>query len=430
MIINIKSKNEYLLDILNKNPNTDLGLYLKQLRNGVLAGNALSVHEYEVIFQDTKYSYAGDITNQLDFCSHSFPGVILNAGTELFSHLFKSPDQVIPWLKKTIGEVDNEECTITVPTLYINSSWVRDGEFLLGRYIRGITLSHKVGYNYTLSITRNSVYEAFNLLMLVALFVQLTNKWGPYTYKQDDFVEKYVKILTNICGVPYFIFYLFAKRCIKSDTQFSRFKEIFEEYLKPLNVKLKFDSLYDERKKFVHKQLGNDLTVVDVGCGELNYYKYFRNRRFEKDYWAVDTEESVKLDVEKWGMSNLHYADSISSCQLTERVNVIVSEVLEHNEEEDAIALLNSVLELNFNKIVITVPNRAFNKYYLLEGFRHDDHKWEPTKSEFYDFLINKVKIVRPGYGIDLNIGLGDFINGESPTLACVITNVSTTLTN
>ncbi len=57
MILKIRSKNDYLLDILFKNPNTDYGLYFKTLKNGQIVGNAVNKHYYEVVFQDTKYSY-------------------------------------------------------------------------------------------------------------------------------------------------------------------------------------------------------------------------------------------------------------------------------------------------------------------------------------------------------------------------------------
>ena len=50
MIIQIRSNNPHLLDVLNKNPNTDCGIYAKSLRNGQLIGNAVSAHQYDVVF--------------------------------------------------------------------------------------------------------------------------------------------------------------------------------------------------------------------------------------------------------------------------------------------------------------------------------------------------------------------------------------------
>ena len=56
MILQIHSQNPHLLDLLNKNPHTDLGIYAKSLRNGQLIGNAVSAYQYDVVFQDTRYS--------------------------------------------------------------------------------------------------------------------------------------------------------------------------------------------------------------------------------------------------------------------------------------------------------------------------------------------------------------------------------------
>ena len=64
MIIQIRSNNPHLLDVLNKNPNTDFGIYAKSLRNGQLIGNAVNTHQYDVVFQDTRYSYLPEESNQ------------------------------------------------------------------------------------------------------------------------------------------------------------------------------------------------------------------------------------------------------------------------------------------------------------------------------------------------------------------------------
>ena len=50
MIIYIHSKNPELLSLLNKNPATDLGLYVRENRNGHIIGNVIDEHNYEVCF--------------------------------------------------------------------------------------------------------------------------------------------------------------------------------------------------------------------------------------------------------------------------------------------------------------------------------------------------------------------------------------------
>ena len=73
MVIILKSENINLLDILHKNPSTDEGLYLKELKNGILIGNAVSNTEYHCFFQDLKHSYLPEEGNQIDFQSFCSP---------------------------------------------------------------------------------------------------------------------------------------------------------------------------------------------------------------------------------------------------------------------------------------------------------------------------------------------------------------------
>ena len=54
MIIKIKCKNEFLLDVLNRNPNTDFGIYARPLKKGVVIGQVVTSHQYDSVFQDTK----------------------------------------------------------------------------------------------------------------------------------------------------------------------------------------------------------------------------------------------------------------------------------------------------------------------------------------------------------------------------------------
>ncbi len=120
MILHIKSPNKYLLDLLFKNPATDQGLYFKALKKGIIAGNAVSAHEYEVVFQDSRNSYMPEESNRIDFQSYCCPLVVLHICTELFAHLLKDKtafrDEPIAWLGTTQGAADTEPCTVFIPT--------------------------------------------------------------------------------------------------------------------------------------------------------------------------------------------------------------------------------------------------------------------------------------------------------------------------
>ena len=124
MIIKLKSDNKYFLDILYKNPNTDKGLYLKELKNGILIGNVIAENEYHCVFLDGKNSYLPEEGNQIDFQSYCSPLLALNMMTEFFNHLYKENEvlneTVISWLEKSYNEIDTEKCTIEVPTFFID----------------------------------------------------------------------------------------------------------------------------------------------------------------------------------------------------------------------------------------------------------------------------------------------------------------------
>ena len=216
MILKIKSENPYLLDILHKNPNTDFGLYAKNLKNGVVIGNCVSPKEYEITFQDSKYSYLPEDSNAIDFQSYVSPLVVLHISNDFLGTLLKPRTEYLAssmkWLDKSYQELDNQFCTIEVLSFYINSSWVKGNEFLLSRYFPNVSVQHKVGRNYHLTIEGKTVFEAVNLLNLISVFVHITNNYGPFTFIDDSFAEKYTRLLTNLEDVPYFVFYLFIKK--------------------------------------------------------------------------------------------------------------------------------------------------------------------------------------------------------------------------
>jgi hypothetical protein len=87
-------------------------------------------------------------------------------------------------------------------------------------------------------------------------------------------------------------------------------------------------------------------------------------------------------------------------------VDVICTEVLEHNEFSEAKKIVRSVVDnVDCDRFIITVPNAAFNEHYGIDGYRHDDHKWEATA----DDLLN---LVPDGKNTYLSIhSVGDMVN-------------------
>ena len=429
MIIKIKCENDYLMDILYKNPDTDLGLYFKPLKNGQIAGNIVDKHHYEVVFQDEKNSYLPAEGNQIDYQSYCSPLVVLHICNELFSHILKSRDEFtqkeIVWLERTQGELDNVPCQIEIPSFYIDSNWYRAGRFLLSKYFAEICVEKQSSRIYKLTVSASNIFEAFNLLCLVSLFTHSTNDYGLFTFIDDSLVQKYGRILTNIQHVPYFVFYLFVLRAVKSEKHFYDHKPLFEQYLadEGLQVDLKWQGTKQQRMQFITNQLDMDTPILDIGCGELEYYKKMMKLGFNGTYYAVDKDEAIETlsrrVAKRYEENNLVFFRSLNEFQSTNKLNVLLTEVIEHNSVEEAKTLIRQALEYPINKMFITSPNVEFNPFFNMENpYRHDDHIFEPTAAEFRAIVDECVagKNCRVEY-----FYLGDSINDIQPTQGCVI---------
>jgi len=433
MIIKIKSENDYLMDILNKNPDTDMGLYLKPLKNGHVAGNVVDKHYYEIVFQDEKDSYLPDESNQIDYQSYCAPLAALHICNELFSHILKSRDEYmqknINWLNRTQGEIDTMPCSIEIPSLYIDSKWFRGGRFLLAKYFDGIAVEQQTNRIFKLTVTASTIFEAFNLLSLVSLFTHITNEQGVFTFIDDNLAQKYGRVLSNIQHVPYFVFYLFIQRAVKSENQFNELKPVFEKYLadEGLNVDLQWQGTRQQRVQFICQQLELDVPILDIGCGEFEYYKKMMKLGFKEMYHAVDKDERIAVlyrNVSKrYEENNISFYASLEDFSLQDKINVLLAEIIEHNSIDDAKALIKQTLSYNINKLFITTPNVDFNRFYhnMESPFRHEDHIFEPTPAEFREIIEDCT--AGQAYSVEYFM-LGDCINGIQPTQGCVIVKI------
>jgi hypothetical protein len=429
MILKIKSSNDRLPDILYKNPGTDNGLYCKPLKNGQVIGNTVGKNEYEVVFQDKKYSYCPEDSNAIDYQSYCSPLAALHVCNELFGHILKSraefAETPVKWLGITQGEADNAACTIEIPSFYIDSTWYRNGRFLLSKYFKGIEVVQQSPRIFRLTVTGKSIFDAFNLLALVAIFAHVTNNYAIFTYIDDSMAQKLGRILTNIENVPYFVFYLFIMRAVKSVKQFEDLKPIFERYLanNGLQANLVIESTMRQRTSFITNLLELNIPIVDIGCGELTYYKKMMMRDFTAPYYAVDNnpdmEQLAETIAHRYEDNKLFFYPSLEAFTSGEQVNILLTEVIEHNTLDEAKELITKALSYNFNKLIITTPNVEFNSFYSMEEeFRHKDHRFELKRDEFQSLITSCIK----GHNVNVEyFYLGDSLNGIQPTQGCII---------
>jgi hypothetical protein len=144
---------------------------------------------------------------------------------------------------------------------------------------------------------------------------------------------------------------------------------------------------------------------------------------FVANYYAVDRDadlEQLAINISRrYDDNNLLFYNSIDEFTSSEQVNIILTEVIEHNSMEEAKNLIDKALSYNFNKVIITTPNVEFNSFYSMEGgLRHEDHCFELTRDEFKSLITSCIK------GKNVNVEyfyLGDSLNGIQPVQGCII---------
>ena len=134
-------------------------------------------------------------------------------------------------------------------------------------------------------------------------------------------------------------------------------------------------------------------SIIDIGAGiDYRYIKIFapKLQAAGLTYYAVEIDFDARERI-KAGLRNRNLEDTVELFESVdellahfvnyppkEKFTVICTEVLEHNEFTEAQKLVNKVCKhIPFDQFIVTVPNAEFNQFYGLEGFRHDDHKWE-----------------------------------------------------
>jgi len=161
----IYSENPNLLSIINKNPSSNFGMFLKKFENGVILGHCLSENDYMVSFHEgVKNSFQQDGQSDIDFMQFCSPKVLLGTINTLFSELI-GKDVV-----KNELDIDEFLTTITIPSLYIDNCLIENGELLLAKHFPQIkNFKNKIGKIYSFEVQCNSIIEAINILSLISL---------------------------------------------------------------------------------------------------------------------------------------------------------------------------------------------------------------------------------------------------------------------
>lgn len=429
MIVKIKSTNPNALSILRKNRDSFLGIQLREMYNGVAIGKIVSDTEYHMVFQDTKYSFVWDKSNQIDYQSYCNPRAFL-AMTGLFlGHLQKESTAYlaseIPWLNSTTDKIDTEEysCHLHIPNIYADSIDKKRGS-VLQKYFPEITFQHKIADLYSLDVKSTSIFRTINIASLAIMFIAASNKerW----FLTDELIAKYIRIAKNVYPIPYFMVYMLIRKCINNYKVFLRFKDDLKS-LCSQDVDFEYGSTQEMRLNKVWDILQNDGTIkeniiTEIGCGELDYARRFLPKLNGDIIWRAFDKQDFSANANNIRDDRLKFSMDFDPSNVKDSACLMI-EVIEHMPFNESIDLVVDVLKNNPNRLIISTPNFDFNKYYEIERFRHDDHKFELSEEQFASFIL--LAVDRSGLKYKTTFfGIGDKVNESYISNGCLIERI------
>lgn len=413
-IFQLRSLNPRFSFVVGKNPLS--GMLVKSVRKGKAFGWFSEEHTYNVYFKDsdTEVSYPKEKEEQFEYLNvsrYNTPLFPLNVVADFFG---------TPSKKKQADDTEGYEQELTVNLVGIeNKRYLAFFRHHFPDYqLEWTEVAHK---NYRITIkTSKSIYELLNYSNTLFLFLSLMNR--TLFDMTDDTIEKYIRNL-NVIDAPFFIRYLFARNVLTKKDKFRRYKALLEETTY-YEIDFAFGNTATQRKDWITNHLHFDLPIVDIGCGEGAYSIPYSKKIAPHFVHAIDIDEvaraKVKQKAERLEIDNIILYDSLVQflhSELEEKVDVLLTEVVEHMSKDYAQALLSQVVEkLNVHKLIITTPNRNFNQFYQIE-LRHDDHQWEMNEEEFKSWI----QAIIPSDWDIFYQGIGDKVNGISTTQGVVI---------
>jgi hypothetical protein len=426
------------MSILRKNPNSFRGIQLRELKNGVAIGRVVGPTQYDMVFQDTKYSFSDDMTNQIDFQSYCNPRVFLSMVSIFLRHMITEQDKYesaeISWLDTTVGELDSSDHTHTmmIDNVYADGFSPERG-FVLNKYFPEVKLEYKHGRLFGLTIeTNQSVFHLMNLASLVMVYIAANNrqKW----WLSKDMVAKYIRILKNLRPVPYFVLYLFARNCIRGENDFEFFKADLES-CSDQDPEMTWGNTQQMRIREVGDRLLVDgeipHNVIEVGCGEMDYPRHYLKKMGEDTVWwshdLTDYSHIAPKIRERTGVREFWFTQDIDAIPKYDSSVLLMVEMIEHMPLKEAKSYVRDLLvKFRPTKVIMTTPNRNFNRHFEIDRFRHDDHHFEFTPEEFAMFIVDVMYELPSDHGYNrvTAFGIGDKVGGDYLTLGMELERV------
>lgn len=447
--MSIYSDNPKLSWIINKNPET--GMIVKKARRGKLFGwYSKDNKQYNIYFHDAidEISFGKTQDSEFEYIDSTRYSSPLFIGIACQSFLHSV-------MNNLNEELDTEEyySRITIPTIEIKSiNKVKSiFEYFKDYSIRAEVINHDRDfpnyniYSLTIESKNKSIHELINLIYLLSYIITAINH--IFINIDDGIISRLVKA-SNILKSPYYIKYIIKAYYIKNKVAFDKIKdEINKSTLEGERLSIKNETNKYSRKDELRKEIPNNYSIVDFGCGEGEYLDLSRQIE-DRNYYAIDKDESCRNTVTRLAKrkdyNNVMVLESLEDFFFifdvakdiaiksekekdtkdnlnNENFILLMTEVFEHNDLEYNTKVLKQFISMKeCKKILITTPNRDFNQFYNLKENekRHEDHKFEMNKEEIESYFSNLLKNTNMNYKIE---NLGDEVNNIATTIKIII---------
>jgi len=432
--LKLSSTNKEFSFVIMKNPES--GMLAKNIRNGTAFGWYPPGNDqcYCVAFFDgmDEMSFAKGGQNEsfsyIDSTKYNSPLFIAAAIREFFHSALSNKEED----KDELGF--HNELVISSVEIHRIELFEKLASCFEGFEIKVEELPHTVVEgveynNFTLTIsTELPIWKLLNLGYLLSYMIAISSHINFIVEKAmlSRLIEAAI-----VLEAPYYVRHLIRCWCIKSIEEFKRVKEDLD-----FHERDKFDISPDinslVRLNWIKSQIQMDTDIVDYGCGEGNFFSISKSIS-NSTYYAIDrdeeTREAATRRMERKEYDNIIILDSLDafiSAETDKDFVVIMSEMFEHNELDSITKDLKKLLDNpHCTRIILTTPNKDFNKYYLLdEGeLRIEDHVFEMTKSEAEYYFTELVEDIE--FSVKIT-DLGDKVN-DIPTIIGVILKRTTT---
>jgi hypothetical protein len=412
-IMDIITENKDISWVIRKNPETQKENnkpFQRDLRKGEILSWYVNENHFRTYFKEKNLEssfYKNLNNNYLNQSAYNCPYVYCSIINENFSSVLKK---------------ETEKDLVCFNEIILHQVFISNAKIikLFQKHFENISIEenkieHKVSQlKVSGKTTLNYLIKVVHVLCLI-LAIEDKNL---YIEVNESIAKKYAQYLIDI-NAPYFIVYLYNSRLINDFNMFKTIKEMFKEK----QWELFYGNTQKQRYDQIKKVMPGGKLLNDIGCGELYYSKYFKD--IYDQIFAWDTDKTIQERNSKYlnkkSISNIILKDEfkVEEMQSDNETDLLITEMLEHVPKEKAIEFLQNIKEKQFRKLVITLPNQDFNKFYKLEDeFRHDDHYWEPTYEESVDMIKSifndKLKEIKK---------IGDKIDNISVSTLFVIEN-------